>query len=159
MADLHRGGGRTIAQDAASSVVFGMPGELVRRGGASAVLPSDRIADEILGWLLPSETASREATHAAAADSRSQEVAAFVTEVIGGVQFQDVVRQRLEQVTRGLSLLDECSATLADVIGALPEQRPIDGVLTTVRGLVDCGMRCGTAEAKRPAEPLVELFG
>jgi len=64
MADLHHHGGRTIAQDAASSVVFGMPGELVRRGGASVVLPSNRITDELLAWLLPSDTGPRETIHA-----------------------------------------------------------------------------------------------
>jgi two-component system chemotaxis response regulator CheB len=67
MTDLHRSGGRTIAQDAASSVVFGMPGELVRRGGASVVLRSNRIADEIVAWLLPSDTDSKETIHAARA--------------------------------------------------------------------------------------------
>jgi two-component system chemotaxis response regulator CheB len=67
MADLHHGGGRTIAQDAASSVVLGMPGELVRRGGASVVLRSGRIADELVAWLSPSDTGSRETIHAARA--------------------------------------------------------------------------------------------
>jgi two-component system chemotaxis response regulator CheB len=63
MADLHSGGGRTVAQDAASSVVFGMPGELVRRGGASVVMPSDRIAGQLVAWLMPSGTAPRDTPH------------------------------------------------------------------------------------------------
>lgn len=51
MADLHRAGGRTIAQDEASSVVWGMPGELAKRGGASLVLPADRVAGQLSAWL------------------------------------------------------------------------------------------------------------
>jgi two-component system chemotaxis response regulator CheB len=65
MADLRRNGGRTIAQDAATCVVFGMPGELVRRGGASAVVRSERIADQLLAWLQSPGSASREKIHAA----------------------------------------------------------------------------------------------
>ncbi len=67
MTELHRSGGRTIAQDAASSVVHGMPGELIRRGGASVVVRSDRIADQLVAWLLPSGTSRAEMTHAARA--------------------------------------------------------------------------------------------
>ncbi|MEO0035879.1 MAG: hypothetical protein RLZZ501_1902, partial [Pseudomonadota bacterium] len=50
-AELHRRGGRTIAQDEASCVIFGMPGELVKRGGASLVLPSGRIGAQLCEWL------------------------------------------------------------------------------------------------------------
>ena len=41
-------GAITIAQDEASSVVWGMPGEAVRRGHASLVLPLGKIAEKIL---------------------------------------------------------------------------------------------------------------
>ena len=41
--DVHRHGGVTIAQDEASSVVFGMPGEAIRLGAAQLVLPVDEI--------------------------------------------------------------------------------------------------------------------
>lgn len=40
-------GGRTIAQDEASSVVWGMPGAAVKIGAAQAVLPIERIAVEV----------------------------------------------------------------------------------------------------------------
>jgi two-component system chemotaxis response regulator CheB len=40
---IHRSGGITIAQDEATSVVFGMPGEAVRLGAAQYVLPIDQI--------------------------------------------------------------------------------------------------------------------
>lgn len=42
--DLKRGGAITVAQNQASSVVFGMPGEAIRLGAADYVLPPERIA-------------------------------------------------------------------------------------------------------------------
>jgi two-component system, chemotaxis family, protein-glutamate methylesterase/glutaminase len=47
MAELHAAGARTLAQDEASSVVYGMPREAVAAGGVDAVLPLDRFAAEI----------------------------------------------------------------------------------------------------------------
>ncbi|WP_419758506.1 chemotaxis-specific protein-glutamate methyltransferase CheB [Acidisoma sp.] len=47
---LRAQGGRTVAESEETAAVFGMPAELIRRGGATAVLPSDRIAELILGW-------------------------------------------------------------------------------------------------------------
>ncbi len=44
---LRSAGAMTIAQDEASSIVWGMPGEAVKRGGAVEVLPLDRIAAEL----------------------------------------------------------------------------------------------------------------
>lgn len=52
MADLHGKGGLTIAESEETAVIFGMPRELIRRGGASLVLPSHDIAEalnEIVG--------------------------------------------------------------------------------------------------------------
>jgi two-component system chemotaxis response regulator CheB len=46
--ELHDMGVETIAQDEATSVVWGMPGEAVKRGAASQVLPLDRIAEAML---------------------------------------------------------------------------------------------------------------
>jgi two-component system chemotaxis response regulator CheB len=64
-AELHRRGGRTIAQDEDSCVVFGMPAELIRQGGADAILPAHRIAGQLVSWLSPpkSKTSPREARH------------------------------------------------------------------------------------------------
>jgi two-component system chemotaxis response regulator CheB len=51
MARLREAGGRTIAEAEESAVVWGMPGELVRAGGAEFVEPVDLIADRILELL------------------------------------------------------------------------------------------------------------
>jgi two-component system chemotaxis response regulator CheB len=52
MAKLKRAGGRTIAESEDSAVVFGMPGELIARGGASTVLPAPKIASQIMRWVV-----------------------------------------------------------------------------------------------------------
>jgi two-component system chemotaxis response regulator CheB len=48
MTRLLQGGGQTIAEAEETAVVWGMPGELVRAGGAGFVEPLDRIADRLL---------------------------------------------------------------------------------------------------------------
>lgn len=45
---MRRAGARTVAQDEATCVVFGMPKEAIALGGAEAVLPLGRIAGELL---------------------------------------------------------------------------------------------------------------
>ena len=50
MAALRAKGGRTIAEAEDTAVVWGMPGELVKRGGASVVLPLPRIAEQLTRW-------------------------------------------------------------------------------------------------------------
>ena len=47
MARLREAGGRTIAQSEATSIVWGMPGELVRAGGAAQVEDIDRIGQAL----------------------------------------------------------------------------------------------------------------
>lgn len=51
MAALKQAGSRTVAESEESSTVFGMPSELIRKGGASVVLPSSEIADQLKSWL------------------------------------------------------------------------------------------------------------
>lgn len=51
MTRLKRAGGRTIAEAESTAVVFGMPNELIQKGGASAVLPCHDIARQLMGWL------------------------------------------------------------------------------------------------------------
>ena len=62
LGEIKASGGITIAQDEASSVVFGMPGEAVRMGHAMYVLPLDRMAEAIMnfarGRLVTSRAAS-----------------------------------------------------------------------------------------------------
>lgn len=51
MGAIQRTGAATIAQDEATSVVWGMPGEAVKRGYADDVLPLNSIADRILYYI------------------------------------------------------------------------------------------------------------
>jgi two-component system chemotaxis response regulator CheB len=48
MTRLRQGGGRTIAEAESSAIVWGMPGELVRNGGAEQVRPVEEIAEAIV---------------------------------------------------------------------------------------------------------------
>lgn len=48
MEEMHQAGAFTIAQDEASSVVFGMPKEAIARGGVDKIVPLNQIAREIL---------------------------------------------------------------------------------------------------------------
>jgi two-component system, chemotaxis family, protein-glutamate methylesterase/glutaminase len=49
--EIKKNGGRTIAESESSAVVFGMPAELIKRGGASVVLPMEKIAAQIVEWV------------------------------------------------------------------------------------------------------------
>lgn len=49
-AEIKKRGGRTIAESEQSAVVFGMPAELVARGGATLVLHADKIAGQVNSW-------------------------------------------------------------------------------------------------------------
>ncbi len=51
MVRLKKSGARTIAQDKDTSVVFGMPFEAYKRGGAELLLPINKITDQILSFL------------------------------------------------------------------------------------------------------------
>lgn len=48
--EMRHAGSRTIAQDEASSVVFGMPKEAIERGAAMQVLPLGKVAGEIMAF-------------------------------------------------------------------------------------------------------------
>lgn len=48
MLKMKRAGARTVAQDEASCVVFGMPREAIKMGAVDRVLPLDRIAGELM---------------------------------------------------------------------------------------------------------------
>jgi len=51
LGSMQKAGAPTIAQDEASSVVWGMPGEAVKRGYADDVLPLNNIAERILYYV------------------------------------------------------------------------------------------------------------
>ena len=48
--EIKKRGGRTIAESEDSAVVYGMPAELVKKGGASLVLSVERIAAQLIAW-------------------------------------------------------------------------------------------------------------
>ncbi len=48
--ELKKQGGRTIAESEETAVVFGMPKELIEKGGASLVLASDKIVGQLNTW-------------------------------------------------------------------------------------------------------------
>lgn len=47
MAQMHRSGGRTIAEAEETAIVWGMPGELVQKGGADFIIPLPGIAERL----------------------------------------------------------------------------------------------------------------
>jgi two-component system chemotaxis response regulator CheB len=48
--EIKKRGGRTIAESEDSAVVYGMPAELVRKGGASLVLGAEKVAAQLNVW-------------------------------------------------------------------------------------------------------------
>lgn len=62
MAELHRLGGRTIAESEDTAVVFGMPKELIALGGATQILPSTQIGDTLTQWVLAEQLTARGST-------------------------------------------------------------------------------------------------
>jgi two-component system chemotaxis response regulator CheB len=57
--EMRQAGARTIAQDEASCVVFGMPREAIARGGVQEVAPLPRIARQILAFARHSPLSAR----------------------------------------------------------------------------------------------------
>jgi two-component system chemotaxis response regulator CheB len=51
MLAMHRAGARTVAQDEATSVVFGMPKEAILLGGVDVVAPLERVAQTLLRFV------------------------------------------------------------------------------------------------------------
>ena len=48
--EIKKRGGRTIAESEASAVVYGMPAELVSKGGASLILAAEEVAAQVSSW-------------------------------------------------------------------------------------------------------------
>jgi two-component system chemotaxis response regulator CheB len=51
MAQIKARGGRTIAESEETAVVFGMPAELIKQGGATTVLPCHHVARHLCSWV------------------------------------------------------------------------------------------------------------
>jgi len=49
MLEMHQAGSFNVAQDEATSIVFGMPKEAIAHGGVDRIVPLDQIAWEIIG--------------------------------------------------------------------------------------------------------------
>ena len=58
MVAMRQAGARTLAQDEATSVVFGMPKVAYERGGAERLVPLDHIASEVLALLADRQPAT-----------------------------------------------------------------------------------------------------
>ena len=56
LVSLHNAGGRVIAQDEASCVVYGMPGAAVALGAVDMILPLNKISQELEKLYLPSKS-------------------------------------------------------------------------------------------------------
>lgn len=50
MTTMRRRGAHTIAESESTAVVFGMPAELIRMGGAELTLPANSIARQLIAW-------------------------------------------------------------------------------------------------------------
>ncbi|RUR35730.1 chemotaxis-specific protein-glutamate methyltransferase CheB [Vreelandella populi] len=59
MTELKRCGGRTVAESKDTAVVFGMPAELIRRGGASEIQPCHAIATTLVQWCARKSTITK----------------------------------------------------------------------------------------------------
>jgi two-component system chemotaxis response regulator CheB len=57
--EMREAGSMTVAQDEATSIVFGMPKEAIRRGAAKFVHPLDRIAPAVMAWAAGLDPGSR----------------------------------------------------------------------------------------------------
>ncbi|MCX7169777.1 MAG: chemotaxis response regulator protein-glutamate methylesterase [Proteobacteria bacterium] len=48
--EMHQAGAKTVAQDEATCVVFGMPKEAIKLGGVDKIVPLEQVAREIIGY-------------------------------------------------------------------------------------------------------------
>jgi methyl-accepting chemotaxis protein len=103
-----------------------------------------------------------EASHQSlkAMHSAGDQLASTVSKAMGGMQFQDIVRQRLEQVDAGLERLGLHAAWLAE---ALRQMRPVEPVQTALldpmaEGYVMASQRAAHGGEAARAGPAIELF-
>lgn len=60
MTHMRNKGGITIAQDKETSIVHGMPGEAIKMGGATFVLPSNRIAEKLVHLAMKADSGKKD---------------------------------------------------------------------------------------------------
>jgi methyl-accepting chemotaxis protein len=94
----------------------------------------------------------------AAADRQSHVVAGLISQAIGGIQFQDIVRQQLELVGRGLLVLDASNRDVAESAAALPAVRAI-AASDPLGQIIDDHVPIPGPDDSACSEPLIELFG
>jgi methyl-accepting chemotaxis protein len=73
------------------------------------------------------------------ADTDSRAIAALIMQAMGGVQFQDVVRQRLGQVCAALAALGECNTVLTESVEDLESARDLSGTIAVLQRLAQNG--------------------
>ncbi len=100
----------------------------------------------------------------AAAQEAGTELGAALRRAMGGVQFQDIVRQRLDHVGAGLDRLGHHAAGMADALRAPGPVAPVeDALLRPIREAYvmqsEHDVHAGApATGHAPAAPLIELF-
>ncbi|MBE9515735.1 MAG: chemotaxis response regulator protein-glutamate methylesterase [Proteobacteria bacterium] len=63
MLKLRQSGAHTVAQDKATSIIFGMPDQAIKLGAATKVLPLHKIAGEIVQWWASIQHSAKELVH------------------------------------------------------------------------------------------------
>jgi hypothetical protein len=92
------------------------------------------------------------------ADRHGKEVADLIMHALASVQFQDVVRQRLQQVCAALVALDACNVTLTDSLGDLRSGGDIATTVIELRRLAAGEARHGTTDHMVTSGSAIELF-
>ena len=92
------------------------------------------------------------------ADRHSKEVADLIMHALAGIQFQDVVRQRLGQVSATLSALDACNSALTESLDDLHSSRSIADTVAELRRLAAGEAHDGGTNHMATSGPAVELF-
>lgn len=118
-----------------------------RERAAGAVLAFERIASGSSGAL---QSTSR----------HGHSIGEHITQALGAMQFQDIVRQRLEQVGEAIERLGLHAGWLAE---ALHERRSVESVESTLlrrmeESYVMHGQRLAHGKTAGPGGPAVELF-
>ncbi len=96
----------------------------------------------------------------AAMEASGGDVAAHVARALAGAQFQDIVRQRLQQVGGDLERLGQHAARLADALREVADVEPVQGAILDPMqaAYVMDGQRRAHGAAPASSAPAIELF-